>query len=284
MSGEIKYNEDKIADALSKLGTLGEKLSSAKDVLNGIDTSGIELPALNIATVCGNIQNDIDGINAVIGEIMQIIAGMNIAENNNLDIIKGILLGAVNGAKYLIDNATTLSFLLQNDTSSQEIDAKFTSNGVELWKGNIKYNVKFESVFIEGSGTFRCFVMEPENPDDNIPTAFLLDGHGASAVSGISADNVIKSIESIGGAASVFGPAGDGYQQLMLTAINNCGLEKPNARFIYMPNNGPFWDARKADTFDAIVKKLANSYNIDTSNMTLIGHSSRRKSCCRICG
>ena len=112
MSGEIKCDEDKIADALSKLGTLGEKLSSAKDVLNGIDTSGIELPALNIATVCGNIQNDIDGINAVIGEIMQIIAGMNIAENNNLDIIKGILLGAVNGVKYLNED-TTLNFLFK---------------------------------------------------------------------------------------------------------------------------------------------------------------------------
>ena len=283
MSGEIKYNEDKIADALSKLGTLGEKLSSAKDVLNGIDTSGIELPALNIVTVCGNIQNNIDGINTVIGDIMQIIAGMNIAENNNLDIIKGILLGAVNGAKYLIDNATTLSFLLQNDISSQGIDVKFTDKGVELWKGNIKYNVKCESVFIEGSGTFRCFVMEPENPEANIPTAFILDGHGASAVSNVATDNVIKSIESIEGAASIFGAGGFGYKQLMLTAINNCGLEKPNARFIYMPNNGPYWDSRTKSTFDAVVKKLVSSYNIDTSNMTLIGHSSRRKSCCRIC-
>lgn len=284
MSGKIKCDEDEITDVLSKLGALNEKLSSAKGVLSEINTSDLDLPALNVSTVCNNIQNNINSINAVIGSIMQIIAEMNIAENNNLDIIKGILLGAVNGAKYLIDNATTLSFLLQNDISSQGIDVKFTDNGVELWKGNIKYNVKCESVFIEGSGTFRCFVMEPENPEANIPTAFILDGHGASAVSNVATDNVIKSIESIGGAASVFGSAGDGYQQLMLTAINNCELEKPNARFIYMPNNGPYWDGRTTDTFDAIIKKLTNSYNIDTSNMTLIGHSSRRKSCCTICG
>lgn len=284
MSGEIKCAEEEVKTALSELEALSQKLSSVKDVLNGIDTSGLELLTLNLSTVCSNIQNSINSINAITGSIIQIIAEMNAAENNNVNIIKGILLGAIKGVKCLADNATTLGFMSQNDISSQGIDAKFTSNGVELWKGNIKYNVKFESVFIEGSGTFRCFVMEPENPDDNIPTAFLLDGHGASAVSGVSSDNVIESIKSIEGASKVFGPAGDGYQQLMLTAINNCGLEKPNARFIYMPNNGPFWDARTKDTFDAIVKKLANSYNIDTSNMTLIGHSSRRKSCCTICG
>ena len=272
MSGEIKYNEDKIADALSKLGTLGEKLSSAKDVLNGIDTSCIELPALNISTVCSNIQSDIDSINAVIREIMQIIAGMNIAENNNLDIIKGILLGAIKGVKYIADNATTLSFMLQNDISSQGINAKFTGNGVELWKENVKYTVKFEKVYVEGNGYFRCFIMEPENPEANIPTAFILDGHGPNAVQSTDNDYWVD----------VIGTRRD--QKIMLTAINNGGLERPNARFIYLPNNGTYWDSREAITFDKIVENLTQNYNIDVNNMSLIGHSSRRKSCCRICG
>ena len=271
MSGKIKCVEEEVRVALSKLEVLSKKMSSAKDALNGIDTSGIELPTLNISTVCSNIQSDINSINTVIRSIMQIIAEMNAAENDNVNIIKGLLLGAINGIKYLADNAATISFMFQNDISSQGIDAKFTGNGVELWKGNIKYDVKFEKIEGVIGGPFRCFILEPENPEANIPTAFILDGDGKNAVQADDNDywvNVIKTRT---------------VKEIMLTAINNGGLEKPNARFIYLPNNGTWWSKRKTTTFDEIVGKLTERYNIDVSNMSLIGHSGRWKSICTNC-
>ena len=271
MSGEIKCAEEEVKTALSELETLIQKLSSAKDALNGIDTSGLELATLNVSTVCTNIQNSINSINAITGSIIQIIAEMNAAENDNVNIIKGILLGAIKGVKYIADNATTLSFMLKNDISLQGINAKFTGNGVELWKENVKYTVKFEKVYVEGNGYFRCFIMEPENPEANIPTAFILDGHGPNAVQSTDNDYWVD----------VIGTRRD--QKIMLTAINNGGLERPNARFVYLPNNGTYWDSREAITFDKIVENLTQNYNIDVNNMSLIGHSSRRKSSCRIC-
>ncbi len=74
-----------------------------------------------------------------------------------------------------------------------------------------------------------------------------------------------------------------GYKKLLLAGINYGGLEKPNARFVYLPNNGHRWHTVSATDFDGVIKELEAKYDINTKNMTLLGHSARRTSSGTIC-
>ena len=266
MSLEMMWNEDEANNTSNMFNRIIFSLQNIENSLDGIDSKASKI---GVTLNTSQIKADIDDCNNKIENIIRsILAYLNIleyTEEKNVDIANAIM---------------------SLDLLGKGFEIKNTGSKFELWKDGVEYDIKIGSIpGYNGDIKYKFFILDPKGADKNIPTAFFLDGDGPSAASELKDDAaVVSTITSLSGAYENYGEYGDrgGYNKIPLTGINYGGLQKPNVRFIYMPNNGTRWHSTGTSEFDKIVDYIVENYDIDQNNMTLIGHSARRVSCSKI--
>lgn len=205
MPGEMRFNEYEVSNILGTLNNVCATLQNAANSLNGIDAeaSSLGVSNLNVSQVQQNISANKGKINNIIQCINNILNELTNAEQKNVGIVGifGRIKGALNGLK---NTFSTIAFL-NNVNSDGEYKVKITGKGAVLWKDGVEYTIAIEEINAGNIGKLRCFILEPENADHNIPTVLCLDGDGASAVSGLDTNAVKGAIESVDGGKRLYG-------------------------------------------------------------------------------
>lgn len=291
--GETTFscNTDELRKVLPQLQEFNNKIGKATTFISN-------LPKLEGCEDIANVSKALDPIIKIASNAYNLIEGMieraEQAEKETERIIEQLgreKSGDVTGKTNITGTITaTAKKLFEginkglgegiNNTieSINKVAEKIKTEGVSIWKDGIEYTFKSNKVNVNGRN-YTYHMLEPKNPDPNIPTLFCLDGDGQSLLAGVSGEYM----EGIANGEKSF------WEQthLPLAAINQSGLDKPNIRTVYLPNPSDSIKACAMSTgvFYEIVEAIVeqNDNKIDINNMSILGHSARRKSCCTVC-
>ncbi|MBO5413704.1 MAG: hypothetical protein J6A29_05415 [Clostridia bacterium] len=284
MSEQIAYDEEKVDNnALMQLNTTTDYLKEAVSNLEGINAGDLEIN-LEIDMIQSNINENINTVMQIKFKIMTILSDYIRAENKSKQLIDEIYDGITSLFGKLIDIGRSF---LPTDLNSNTTEIK---NKFNLWKEGIKYTVT--KGVVEGNdgkiytGRYGYFIIEPENPDSNIPTVFCFDGDAESKFAGSGANYIEGLITDSEG--------NDAMQKtLPFGCLAKEGLAKPNIRFIYIPNQtfSSRMNALEPNRFYMLVDGIISDYNndpnretkIDVDNLNIMGHSARWKGRSTIC-
>lgn len=250
MSMDMMWDEEALENnALQEFGKVLKHLQQAESILSGIDTSGMTID-LQIDSIIAIINGSKSKIGTILSSVMSVLNELNQAEIDNTTLTEELL-------------GDALTFFGNADTSNSEKTAQL----YELWKAHVQYNYSSGS-----AGSYRYFMLEPENADPNIPTVFLIDGDGPSGL--VECNN--NYIDSLMRSNSVSDYAA---RSSPLIAIAKGGLEYSNVRYIYiLQSDYSKLCARSTNTFDNIVGDiLSTNPQIDVDNMSIMGHSAGGK-------
>lgn len=239
-------------NVLQDLSKILINLQEAESILSGIDTSGLSID-LQIGSIISIIKGSKDKVeSAAISCINALVDDLNQSESESIKAINELF----------------------GDANDTDVSKAETANRLyQLWKANIQYNYSYGV-----AGSYRYYMIEPEDADPNIPTLFCFDGAGLSHLAGYSETGMEELIT---------GNTQNHYDQLFspLAAITQGGLDYPNMRIIYIPNPSESTLAcgMSTNAFDRMLETiLAENPQIDTSNMSIAGHSAGGKTAVQI--